>query len=188
MNGGGNYKMRKPNWKLWLTDRQECKFWLESYIRKRILKKSSDDSKLHLRRADHNLTFANWIIEKHKDEIPHVFGADTFYDWVISIYYYAIYHIALALMSKEGYVSKNHSATLCFLIYHHYHLQNALEKEDVELIASSLNKEDIETLGFSKELREKACYDVHEQFEQRLAEQIREQAVDFANKIKVLLK
>jgi len=180
--------MKKPDWKLWLKDKKECTFWLDNYIQKKILKRSSNESKLHLRRTDHNLTFANWIIEKHKDEIPEVFGEDKFYDWVISIYYYAIYHAALALMSKEGFTSKNHSATLAFLIYHHYHSEKALEKEDVELIASSLNREDIETLGVSKELREKACYDVHESFEKKLAEQIREQAVDFANKIKILLK
>ena len=180
--------MKKPDWKLWLKDKKECKFWLDSYIRKKILKRASDDSRLHLRRTDHNLTFANWIIEKHKDEILDVFGGDNFYDWVISIYYYAIYHAALALMSKESFTSKNHSATLAFLIYHHYHSQNALEKEDVELIVDSLNKEDIETLGVSKELREKACYDVHEMFEKRLAEQIKKQAIDFVNKIKTLLK
>lgn len=180
--------MRKPNWKLWLNDKKECEFWLNNYIRKKILKKSSNESALHLRRTDHNLTFANWIIEKHKDEIPEIFSGDNFYDWVISIYYYAIYHAALALMSKEGFTSKNHSATLAFLIYHNYHSQKALEKEDVELIASSLDMEDIKTLGISKELREKACYDVHETFEKNLAEQIREDAVDFANKIKSLLK
>ncbi len=77
---------------------------------------------------------------------------------------------------------------MAFLIYHHYHSQKALEKEDVELIASSLGREDIETIGTSKELREKACYDVHEQFEKKLAEQIKEEAVDFANKIKILLR
>ena len=180
--------MKKPNWKLWLKDKNKCKFWLDSYVKKKILKKVSDESRLYIKRTDHNLTFANWIIEKHKDEIPEVFGDDNFYDWVISIYYYAIYHAALALMSKEGFTSKNHSATLAFLIYHHYHSQKALEREDVELIASSLDREDIETLGISKELREKACYDVHELFEKRLAEQIREQAVDFANKIKMLLR
>ena len=180
--------MKKPDLKLWLKDKKECKFWLDTYVKKKILKKVSDESKLHLKRTDHNLTFANWIIEKHKDEIPEIFGDDNFYDWVISIYYYAIYHAALALMSKEGFTSKNHSATLAFLIYHHYHSQRALEKEDVELIASSLGREDIETLGVSKELREKACYDVHEMFEKKLAEQIREQAVDFANKIKLLVK
>src|SRR3989344_2635130 len=113
--------MRKPDWKLWLKDKRECKFWLDSYIRKNILKKSANESRLHLKRTDHNLTFANWIIEKHKDEIPEVFGGDNFYDWVISIYYYAI-------------------------------------------------------------------YDAHESFEKKLAEQIREEAVDFANKIKLLLK
>ena len=179
--------MKKPNWKLWLKDKKECKFWLDTYIKKKILKEVSDESKLHLKRTDHNLTFANWIIEKHKDEIPEIFGDDNFYDWVISIYYYAIYHAALALMGKEGFTSKNHSATLAFLIYHHYHSQKALEKEEVELIASSLDREDIETLGVSKELREKACYDIHEMFEKRLAEHIREQAVDFANKIKLLV-
>ncbi len=180
--------MKRPNWKLWLEDKKECKFWLDNYIKKKILKKVSDESKLHIKRTDHNLTFANWIIEKHKDEIPEVFGEDTFYDWVINIYYYAIYHAALALISKEGFTSKNHSATLCFLIYHHFHLQSALAKEDVELIVSSLEKEDIETLGTSKELREKACYNIHESFEKKLVEQIKEEAVDFANKIKMLLK
>lgn len=65
--------MKKPNWKLWLKDQKECKFWLDAYIKKKILKKVSDESKLHLRRTDHNLTFANWIIEKHKDEIPDIF-------------------------------------------------------------------------------------------------------------------
>lgn len=180
--------MKKPNWKIWLKDKAECKFWLDCYIKKKILKNVGDDSKLHIKRCDHNLIFANWVIEKHKSEIPELFGKDTFYDWVINIYYYAIYHAALALISKEGYASKNHSATLCFLIYHHYHLQSALAKEDVELIASSLDKDDIETIGISKELREKACYDVHELFEQRLAKYTREKAIDFVNKIKELLK
>ena len=180
--------MKKPNWKKWVENKKECKLWLAEYLKKEILKKSIDDSKLHLRKTDHNLNFANWIFEKHRDDIPREFGKETFYDWVINMYYYSIYHAALALLIREGYKSKNHSATLCFLIYYHYHLQKAINREEVELIACSLNKEDIETIGFSKELRERACYDVHELFEKRLAEQIREKAVNFANKIKLLLK
>lgn len=180
--------MRKPDWKTWLKNRNECKSWLDNYLGKRILKKCPDNSKLHIRKTDHDLNFANWILEKHKTEIPAYFGKDTFYDWVINIYYYAIYHTALALMSKEGYASKSHSATLCFLIYHHYHSQGSLDAEDVELIASSLDKEDIEIIGFSKELREKASYGVHESFRQRLAKYIRKDAIKFINKIKFLLK
>lgn len=180
--------MKKPDWKIWLKNKEKCKLWLEKYLKKGILRVSADESRLHLKKINHNLNFANWIIEKHKNELPKLFGRETFYDWVISAYYYAIYHAALALISREGYKSKNHSATLCFLIYHHYHRQKSFEIEDVELIAGSLNREDIETIGFSKELREKACYDVHEHFERRLTEQIREQAVKFVNKIRSLLK
>ena len=179
--------MKKPDWKLWMNDKDECKVWFNSYLKKGILRKSSDESRLHLRKTDHNLNFANWVAEKHKNEIPELFGNETFYDWIINFYYYAVYHAALALLCRENHKSKNHSATLCFLIYHHFHLQNALNKEDVELVASSLSREDIEIIGISKELREKACYDVHEGFERRLAEHIREQAVNFVNKIKLLL-
>lgn len=178
--------MKKPDWKFWIENKDECQSWLDMYLRKNILRKSEDDSKLHLRKTSHNLNLAGWIAEKHKDEIPELFD-DNFYDWVITIYYYAIYHAALALVSREGYISKNHSATLCFLIYHHYHLQKAIGKEDVELIADSLDKEDIEAVGFSKELREKACYDIHESFEQKLAKAAEENAVRFVNKIRVIL-
>jgi len=166
----------------------ECKKWFDRYIATAVLMKTTDDSKLHIKKSNHNLNFANWIIEKHKNEIPKIFGEETFYDWAISIYYYAIYHSSLALISREGYESKNHSATLCFLIYHHYHKQNTLKKEDIEFIAEYLNKKDIETIGFSKELRDKASYDVHESFELNLCEQIRDEAINLINKIKILLQ
>ena len=180
--------MRRPDWRLWIKNKEECRFWLDNYIKKEVLRKSRDESALYLRKTNHNLNFANWIAEKHKDDIPRVFGEETFYDWVITIYYYAIYHAALALISREGYESRNHSATLCFLIHHHYHRQRALDEEDVELIAMSLNKEDVETIGSTKELREKACYNVHESFEKQLSEYDREQTIGFVNKIKSLLE
>jgi uncharacterized protein (UPF0332 family) len=180
--------MKKPNWKEWMKDKRACKKWLETYIKKDILKKSKDDSMLHLDRSDHNLKFANWIYEKHEEEIPGFFGDERFYDWVITIYYYAIYHSALALVSKEGYKSKNHSATICFLIYHHYHIQQSINHEDVELIVESLTKEEIESVSLSKELREKACYNVHETFEKTLADDAKEKAVNFINKIKIMLE
>lgn len=180
--------MKKPDWKVWMKNKIECKLWLNNYLKKKILRKSSDESKLHITKTNHNLNLANWMIEKHKKEIPEIFGKETFYDRIITFYYYAIYHSALALLSKENYKSKSHIATLCFLIYHHFHSQKSINKFDVEFIAKSLNKEDIETIGTSKDLREKACYDVHELFEKKLAENIREQTINFVNKIKTLLK
>jgi|SRR3989344_2147646 len=180
--------MKKPDWKIWIKDKKETEIWLKRYFKKEILKKSVDDSSLYLRRAEHNLSFAGWLIEKHNKEIPEIFGKENFYDWVINIYYYAIYHASLALISREKYESKSHLATLSFLIYYHYHLQNSLNKRDIDLIVSSLNKEDIETLGFSKELREKASYNVHESFERELVINTRKQAIDFINKIKSILE
>ena len=180
--------MKKPDWKNWIENLEECKVWLDKYIQTKIIRKSADESNLYLRKVDHNLNLANWIIEKHKDEIPEIFGEETFYDWVINIYYYAVYHSALALMNKEGYMSKNHSATICFLIYYNYHLQKIIDENDVKLIVSSLDKEDIETLGSSKELRERASYDIHEFFEKELANQTQERTLNFINKIKKLLK
>ena len=179
--------MRKPDWKIWLNNRQECRFWLEKYIKEGILKRKEDESKFYLKKTDHNLNFANWLFEKHRDEIPKFFGKETFYDWIVTVYYYAVYHSAMALVSKEGYTSKSHYATLCFLICHYYHAKKAVEKDDIELVAISLNKEDVETFGISKDLRERASYNVHESFERKLAEYARIKAVDFINKVKLIL-
>ena len=180
--------MRKPNWRIWLKDKRDCKFWLDKYKKNKILQKKKNESRLYIRKTDHNLNLANWILEKHEDKIPEVFGEETFYDWIINIYYYAIYHAALSLISNDGYSSRNHSATLCFVIYRHYHLKKTLKEEDVELVANSLEEKDIETLGSSKELRERASYSVHENFEKKLAEETKEQAVEFINKIKSMLE
>jgi len=57
----------------------------------------------------------------------------------------------------------------------------------MELVANSLNKEDIETLGMSKDMRERASYDVHEIFERKLAESAMIKAINFINKVKEIL-
>jgi len=178
---------KKPDWKEWIKDKKECEEWLDSYIKRKVIIKDTDESKLFLKKANHNLNFANWIVEQHNKEIPAFFGKETFYDWAISIYYYAIYHAALSLISKKGHKSRSHAATLCFLIHDYYHTKKAINKEDVELLAGQLSKEDIETIGTSKETREKASYDVHESFEKELAKTTQKQAVDFVNKIKNII-
>lgn len=177
-------KMKKPNWQLWIKDKKECELWLEKYKKKKILKQSPDESASYLRKADHNLSFANWIMLQHEQDIPQIFGKETFYDWAISMYYYAAYHAASALMSRDGYSSKSHAATLCHLIHNHHHRQQNLKKEDVQFIAQTLNKEDLEHLGQSKELREKASYDIHASFEKAIANHTRQNTVEFIMKIR----
>ena len=54
-----------------------------------MLRENKLAKELHLRKAKHNLDFANWLKEKHKRELPELFGDERFYDWVINAYYYA---------------------------------------------------------------------------------------------------
>lgn len=174
----------KPNWKLWLMDKKECKIWLDIYVKKKILEKKKDESILYFNKAEHNLNLANWLDDKHEDEIPEAFGEETFYDWVLNMYYYAVYHAGLALVSKLLFKSKSHMATLCFLIYYYYHKEEIIDKEDVELVAVSLEKEDIETITTTKSLRERASYNVHALFEKEIAEDAKDKAVVFLQKVR----
>ena len=61
--------------------------------------------KAHLEKAKHNLRTSDLLIA-NKD----------YNDWVVISLYYALYHSCLALLAKKGYSSKNHTATLLFLI------------------------------------------------------------------------
>lgn len=180
--------MKKPNWKLWFKNKKECKIWLDIYIKKGILEKEKDESKFYFNKAEHNLNLANWLEYKHENEIPKIFGEETFYDWVLSIYYYAIYHAGLALISKLLFKSNSHIATLCFLIYYYYHKKGIMDKEDVELVAVLLKKEDIETIISVKSLRERASYDVHALFEKEIVEDAKDKTVAFLQKVRGIIQ
>lgn len=125
-----------------------------------------------------------------QSEVESRFGGKRFFDWVIVVYYYAIYHAALALIASKNLFSKSHLATLNALTLHFYHGKK-IEKEDVEILAESisesLGKEDIASIVETKELRERASYSVSYEFEESLAETARENAVRFIEKVREIL-
>jgi uncharacterized protein (UPF0332 family) len=180
--------MKPPNWKTWIEDRSLCKDWFIYYIKKGMLRKKSLNKELHLRKARHNLDFGNWVKEKHKSELPRVFGKERFYDWVINAYYYAVYHGALALISAKGLSSKSHNATLNAVIWFYYHSKRELKEEDLELISVSISKEDLEIINKTKDMRERASYGVSYRFELNLVERVKRDSISFINKIKRILK
>ncbi len=180
--------MRAPNWENWLKNKDDCKTWLDYYLKKGMLRKARLSQKDYLHKAQHNIDFANWVDEKHKDELPKLFGEERFYDWVISGYYYAIYHASLALISSKGHTSKSHYATLCAIIWFFHHENKHLDEEDIELLHHTMNKEDIEIIAETKELRERASYGVSGNFESSLVKKSRENAVYFLNKIREILQ
>ncbi|MEM5812058.1 MAG: hypothetical protein QXG91_04975 [Candidatus Aenigmatarchaeota archaeon] len=183
--------MKKPNWIVWLENKKECEKWNNFYLKKKILRKQRLRPKDYFKKALHNLDFANWIYEKHKNEIKKLFGKQRFFDWVIVIYYYAIYHAALALIASKNLFSKSHLATLNALILYFYH-EKKIEKEDVEVVVESISKalerEDIEDIVETKELRERASYEPGYEFEESLVEIAKLNATRFIERVREILE
>lgn len=179
----------KPDWHRWMKDEKECKRWLDHYRQRRILRKETLQPTDYLRKAEHNIAFSNWLIEKHNDEIPRLFGEDeNYYDWVITSFYYSIYHAALALISKQDITSKSHSATLCAVIYHYHHRTKELTEKEVETLGGCLEEGDIERFVRAKSLRERASYSVSRSFELLLAKEAKRNAEGFVNKVRKMVK
>jgi len=62
-------------------------------------------SKGHIKKADHDL-----VVMTDMDKLMHE-------DWVVTAAYYAMYHAAMAVLSKIGLESKEHAATAAVLEY-----------------------------------------------------------------------
>jgi transcription initiation factor TFIIIB Brf1 subunit/transcription initiation factor TFIIB len=55
--------MRKPDWRVWLENKKECKKRYNFYLKKKILRAQPIKPEDYLRKALHNLDFANWVYE-----------------------------------------------------------------------------------------------------------------------------
>lgn len=181
----------KVDMKKLINDKEYCESVFRDYVKIRVLRKT--DSKLfgkHLNKSLSNLEFANFILTEHDYSIKEKIPNKTFYDWCISIYYYAIYHSALALVTKIGYDSKSHLATITTIILFYHHQDNILKEEDINFLIEKihLEKDEIDLILESKSLREKACYGTDELFELSQTKRLQRQTADFVNKIKRLLE
>ena len=172
-----------------LKDKKYCEEAFEFFLKKKIIKEDKLNAfKKHLDKSINNLEFANYILEEHNHSIKEKLKNKKFYDWCITIYYYAIYHSALALVSKAGFESKNHLATITALTLFYHHKDNIFNQEEIEFLLNSfsIEKEDINFILDTKDLRERASYGV-ESFEQRQAESLKIKTADFVNKCREIL-
>jgi len=143
-----------------------------------------------LNKSLNNLEFGNFVFDEHSYSIKEKLSNRKFYDWCIVIYYYSIYHAVSALLTRAGFESKNHLASISALSLIYYHKNNVLSKDDLKLVIEGLNikSEEIEFIADSKDLREKASYRVDEDFDLSIAKGLQKKTVEFVNKIKILLK
>ncbi len=174
-----------------IKDKEYCETVFMHYLKMKMLRKTEPALfKKYLNKALANLEFANFVLTEHKYSIKKKLPKRTFYDWCITIYYYSIYHIALALTTKAGYESKSHLATISAITLFYYHKDSILKKEDIEFITEKihLEREEIDLVLDSKILREKACYGADETFDISQAKRLQEQTAEFVNKIRQLLE
>lgn len=169
-------------------EKQYCEELFYHYIKINALRKTTPDYKKHINKAVSNLELANFLLEEHHFSIKEKLPNREFYDWCITIYYYSIYHTALALLAKLGYKSSSHLATLAAITLFYYHKDNVLKKEDIDFLLEKIHLEEkeIDFVIESKELRERACYGVDELFNSSIANMLQKQTADFVNKIKEL--
>lgn len=177
-------KSKKFDWQIWFEDKEKLEGSFSFYIKKGVIANEEETeslSKSHLSKADSNLDFINFL-QKSK----------RFYDWIIVGCYYTIYHASLSLLSRKGFSSKNHLASLCALIRLYYFSEEektSLSKEDIKLISRScLEKQEITYVAEAKEKRETASYTPAIKFTKSEAEDLREKTIMFVNKCKEILE
>ena len=172
---------KKFDWQIWLENPKEVENSFNFYSDKEVLKQEKEIKSLpisHLKKAEYNLKFINFLKENKR-----------FYDWIIIGCYYTIYHSALALITRKGFSSKNHLATLCALIKFYYNKEKTLSSEEIKLVSkSSLEKEEVSYFVYAKEKRETASYGLSEEFNKKEAEDLLKDTIQFLNKTREILQ
>ena len=148
---------------------------LDFFLKKKHIKKIPENSPLvisFLEKAKHNMAFYKENKEK-----------SSYNDWLIVILYYALYHCALALITKKQYASKNHYATILILVKE-YNISSAEAQLIDEL---SINKTDAELYTNLKDDRHDASYSTSIRFSDKKVLDYESQVIDFINKTDQLL-
>jgi uncharacterized protein (UPF0332 family) len=157
---------------------------------KNLSKRVAEENVLgHLKKAYHNLDLANKVFETHEAQ-PFRYEGENYFDWVITICYYAMYQAALAALAAVGKEGENHLATVCALIYFYVHKKKRLGEQyliALDMIAA-LAKQDVQKLVEKKEEREKASYDTSFVTQKGLAERALTDAREFLVKIREILE
>ena len=149
-------------------------------------------SQRYLKKAKNNLITMKILseIQENKEvkdllKIPSDYNSD---EWVVIAGYYAMYTSALALISKIGYKSKNHTATI-ILLEEFFIKKKLMSKEDISLLKNAIiQKVEIEKLSEARHKREIAQYSVTKQTTKEIAESIKQDAYNFINKVELIIE
>jgi hypothetical protein len=156
---------RVPTWEDWVENPRVCEQSLEYFERhgqiKRLnVKQAGDDVVGHLKKALHNLSFANQIFDQN-GQLRRTYSGENYYDWVITISYYSMYQACLSALAAVRKSGENHSASVCALVYHYVHKRKRLNEQYLLALDKirALANQDVQKLVERRFDREKASYD-----------------------------
>lgn len=163
------------NIKHYLGNKEKIQESYDFFIQKEQLTQISPQKNLiqaHISKSQHNLAVLKQL-------------TDDFNDWKIIALYYSLYHSCLALLVHKGYTSKNHTATLIFLLTHYSQITN----EEISLIEElQIKDEDAKFYTQLKQDRHNASYSTETFFNAQKVEEIRIKTITFLNKVKEILQ
>ena len=146
-------------------------------------------SKAYLEKAKTNIITMELLskAKAFKDalSLPADYSSD---EWVIVAAYYSMYLAALSLLAKLGFRSKNHTATSAAL-EEFFIKRKLLDSSYLSILEKvRLKKEEIETLREAKDRREIAQYSVTKKLAAELAEETKQDAHKFVDKVEETLE
>jgi uncharacterized protein (UPF0332 family) len=192
----GTSRKRVPTWEDWLKDPRVCEQSLRyferfSQVRPLNATQAQNDVIGHLRKGFHNLSLANQIFDANqKGQLSVKYAGESFYDWVVTVCYYAMYQASLAALAAVRKSGENHTATVCALIYYYVHKKKRLNERyliSLDTIGSLANQ-DVQKLVDTRFERERASYDTAYATQVSLAQTSLSDARDFVLKIREILE
>lgn len=169
---------------------------IETYLKKEQLSKKEEHKRLEkpfLTKARKNYTVANLLFKiSEEDEarkflkLPNDF---EMYEWTIIVSYYSIYTASLAALSRLGYKSKSHAATITILKMHYVNRTTSLQAKDLHKLskAYAMSEQLILKLIQTKTKRETAQYEATPSISREMARTALDDTDEFITKVEELL-
>jgi uncharacterized protein (UPF0332 family) len=185
---------RVPTWEDWVKNSRICEqslryFERHGQIRRLGVKQARDDVVGHLKKALHNLSFANQIFDQN-DQLRRTYSGENYYDWVITISYYSMYQACLSALAAVCKSGENHSASVCALVYHYVHKRKRLNEQYLLALDKirALANQDVQKLVERRFDREKASYDTGYTTQIGLAQTTLTETRDFVLNVREILE
>ncbi|MBI2105438.1 HEPN domain-containing protein [Candidatus Woesearchaeota archaeon] len=175
---------------------------IDGYLKREQLSKDEEHKKLEklfLTKSRKNFSVANLLFKiSQQEDIRKLLNLTSdfeTYDWVIIISYYAMYTSALAALSKLGFKSKSHAATITVLEHHYLpkeknnNKDKVLKRKDIHKLAKAhtISEHLITKLIQTKTRRETAQYDATPSITMAMAKTSLEDADEFISKIEEII-